>query len=345
MPRTHRTGRRPDPTVLSLQTEVSSSESPTPSPRSQGPVDSPPCCCPSSPSTQPRRRDETAEHQPGKGPVGIAHRGSTSTSTPALPREKVGPTTQHVLTSMNRTSTPSGSRRSSCSARRRSHTCSNRARSSGPQRSRWANAPRTPLQPRSVADPNSIAGRSTHDRLAARRSCCGARDRPGVNTPTSCVRGVSPISSSHPGRSADASPGSSPAYDRRLGPSDRTQNRWWARSGFRRLGRSGPTPADARSPGAYRASTTTPRRPPHPRSTAWPRPSTSGGQPSWRACRPGTRTRGRKATTGSPNTRAGTLSGSETRSTSDDAYAGPAPANTDGKQPGKPLCPVNFEEP
>jgi len=171
------------------------------------------------------------------------------------------------------------------------------------------------------------------------------RDRPGVNTPTSCVRGVSPISSCHPGRSADASPGSSPAYDRRLGPSDRTQNRWWARSGFRRLGRSGPTPADARSPGAYRASTPTPRRPPHPRSTAWPRPSTSGGQPSWRACRPGTRTRGRKATTGSPNTRAGTLSGSETRSTSDDAYAGPAPANTDGKQPGKPLCPVNFEEP
>jgi len=175
MPRTHRTGRRPDPTVLSLQDEVSSSESPTSSPRmSRAHVDSPPCCCPSSPSTQPRRRDETAEHQPGKGPVGIAHRGSTSTSTPALPREKVGPTTQHVLTSMNRTSTPSGSRRSSCSARRRSHTCSNRARSSGPQRSRWANAPRTPLQPRSVADPNSITGRSTHDTLAARPSCCGA---------------------------------------------------------------------------------------------------------------------------------------------------------------------------
>jgi hypothetical protein len=175
MPRTHRTGRRPDPTVLSLQTEVSSSESPTPSPRSQGPTSTRrPAAVPAARALNPRRRDETAEHQPGKGPVGIAHRGSTSTSTPALPREKVGPTTQHVLTSMNRTSTPSGSRRSSCSARRRSHTCSNRARSSGSQRSRWANAPRTPLQPRSVADPNSIAGRSTHDRLAARRSCCGA---------------------------------------------------------------------------------------------------------------------------------------------------------------------------
>lgn len=241
MPRTHRTGRRPDPTVLSLQTEVTSSESLTSSPRmSRAHVDSPPCCCPSSPSTQPRRRDETAEHQPGKGPVGIAHRGSTSTSTPALPREKVGPTTQHVLTSMNRTSTPSGSRRSSCSARRRSHTCSNRARSSGPQRSRWANAPRTPCS----HDQWQIPTRSPVDRHTTgwRRDVRAVepRDRPGVNTPTSCVRGVSPISSCHPGRSADASPGSSPAYDRRLGPSDRTQNRWWARSGFRRLGRSGP---------------------------------------------------------------------------------------------------------
>jgi len=183
------------------------------------------------------------------------------------------------------------------------------------------------------------------------------RDRPGVNTPTSCVRGVSPISSCHPGRSADASPGSSPAYDRRLGPSDRTQNRWWARSGFRRLGRSGPTPADARSPGAYRATTnaaasTAPEV--HRLATTvdkwWPA-VLAGLQTGYSNSRSEGYNRlakheGRNAfgfrdpiKVQKPD------QGSETRSTSDDAYAGPAPANTDGKQPGKPLCPVNFEEP
>ena len=53
-----------------------------------------------------------------------------------------------------------------------------------------------------------------------------------------------------------------------------------------------------------------------------------------------------KATTGSGNTKVVTPSASATPETRNAAYAGPAPANTGGKQPSSATrCPVKFEEP
>ena len=104
-------------------------------------------------------------------------------------------------------------------------------------------------------------------------------------------------------------------------------------------------PARAAGPNADREADLAPavpvlrpgrRQRPRPRPTASPRPSRPGGQPSTPRSPPATPTPAPRATTASPSTSDGTPSASATRSTTDAAYAGPAPANTGERQPRPP---------
>src|SRR5664279_1939935 len=188
MPRTHRIGRRPDPTVLSLQTEVSSSESPTSSPRSQGgPRRLAALLLSQQPehSTSTARRDRRASARQRAGrycPSWIdqhfdarAAQGESGANYAA--RAHVNEPDEYGvrLAALELLSAAKIAYLLQPGQIQRATKISLGERS------------QDPLQPRSVADPNSIAGRSTHDRLAARRSCCGATRSAGCQHTLSLI--------------------------------------------------------------------------------------------------------------------------------------------------------------